>query len=410
MKSLLKSVLLILSGVIISLGLLYGYSVIFKTAAGDYIEESLRFVPIEPGDAIFSQISGEVFVIREEKILTPKAGDGIREGDVIKVVNDSWCQIHFVGKATMNLRSNTLVKIQRLLSSTKDTDIRTELLTGSMIYKVDKLELSDNLEVIAQEKIYRVEGTEFFVEAFTNGGSSVAVKEGKVAVLLSGAQDEAFIKSVPPGFSLDLNDWKKGTEPPDLNKLTQEQIRLFEKEGPGLPFVNKEELIYLEIVTEPAGAEVYINGRLTGRGRLSGLFPGDKILKIIVRKRGYEDKNENVTPGKLESSNLLFQLEPLGLDESLKSESMTAWPDPLKEIKARYEKEFQTLSSGFSSKIEETAETIKNLKNLSMNLESDIKGLKRTNSDLENQLEKSQEEQKKLRELLIQIQELSEQP
>jgi len=410
MKSLIKSVLLIGSGILISLGLLYGYSVIFKSAAGDSSAESLRFVPIEPGDAVISHISGEVYIIREEQMITPRPGDAVREGDVIKVVNDSWCQIHIVGKATMRLRSNTLVRIQKLLSSSRDTDFRTELLTGSMIYKVDRLESTDNLEVVAQEKIFRVEGTEFFIEAFT-GGSRVAVREGKVAVLEQAENlDENLLGTVSPGNSLDLRGWKQSDPLPGIKAMEPDQLNTIEEEGPTELFRQRENLIYLEMTTRPTGAEIYINGRLTGRNILKGLYPGAETLEITTRKRGYRDSRLEIKPADLTDSAIIIDLEPLGLNESLEMEEKESWPLSIDGLKAEYEREKQNIISGFENRIEENRKTIDTLNSQSMNLESDIRGLKKTNSQLQKELAKSLEDQKKLRELLLQIQELSEQP
>ncbi|MDA3958436.1 FecR domain-containing protein [Oceanispirochaeta sp.] len=427
MKSLVKSLLLIMAGLLLAVGLLYGYSIFFKTAGNEGLEESLRFIPIEPGDAIISRISGDVFIIREELILTPHVGDALREGDVIKVVDESWCQVHFVGKATMSLRSNTLVKIQKLLSSPMDSDIRTELLTGSMIYKVDRLDATDNLEVIAQEKIYRVEGTEFMVEIYS-GGSRVAVQEGNVVVLQkSGNQEEKLLKTVPSGFSLDLQGWNKDLPLPEAKELNQEDKRIFEEEGPGLPYRDPATMMYLEIRTAPPGGQIFVDGKLTGQSRLSGLFPAEGNLTILARKRGFSDSSMNVKLQDLKSSLLVLKMNPLGLNESLEAEKTSSRPEKIDEIKSQFEKEISDLNSGFSRKIEENTQENKKLlqdsTNFSMSLQSDIVNLRNKNSalekkkteqekmriELEKELENSLSEQQKLRDLLTQIQELSDQ-
>ncbi len=406
MKSILKSVLLVASGILISLGLLYGYSVLFKNAALPSSVESLRFVPIEPGDAVISHISGEVYLIREEKMIAPRPGDAVREGDVIKVVDDSWCQIQIVGKATMKLRSNTLVRIQRLLSSGRDTDFRTELLTGSMIYKVDRLEATDNLEVVAQERIFKVEGTEFFIEAFA-GGSRVAVTDGKVAVLdRTDPQDEKLIASVTPGNSLDLKEQKEGTIS-GTRPISSEEEGIILNEGPFELNRVKEELIYLEITTVPRGADLYINGRLAGKNALDGLYPGAETLQITARKRGYRDSRLDIKPGDLTDPVIILSLTPLSLEESLQSEQEGGWPLSAAGLKADFEREKQNLIDGFSSRIEENQQTINSLNSRSMGLEDSIRKLEKSNTQLEKELKQSQEDQKKLRELLIQIQELS---
>jgi FecR protein len=411
MKSIVKSILLILAGALVAGALLYGYSIFIESAGT--VDESLSFVEIEPGDAVISHISGEVYLIREEKILSPRPGDAVREGDVIKVVDDSWCQVHFVGKATMSLRSNTLIKIQKLLTSTKDIDVRTELLTGSMIYKVDRLSATDNLEVQAQEKIYRVEGTEFYIEAFA-GGSRVSVQEGTVAVLQDTGDEERLLKTVPAGQSLNLKQWKQGTALPEIEDISSSDIRIFKEESPVLFDMNEKSLVYLEIRTLPEGAQLYLDGRLNSRGNLTGLFAPDETLSILARKRGYRDINMKLLPGEQSSSDVILKMEPLGLEESLKEESENPQTESLEELKARFETESEALTGNFTKQIRESEVHLEEMKSLSLILQNNIDNLKGSNSELsdekielEEKLEKSLTEQEKLKQLLLQIQELS---
>lgn len=412
MKSIVKSILLIFAGVLVAGSLLFAYSYFIKSSGIE--DDSLSFVEIQAGDAVISHISGEVYLIREETILIPSPGDAVREGDIIKVVDDSWCQVHFVGKATMNLRSNTLIKIQKLLTSTKDIDVRTELLTGSMIYKVDRLNATDNLEVQAQEKIYRVEGTEFYIEAFADGGSRVSVQEGKVAVLLDNGEEERLLKTVPGGQSLNLKKWKEGTPLPEIEDLSSSDVRIFKEESPVLFDTADKSLVYLELTTIPAGVQLYLDGRLNSRGNLTGLFAPDEPLNILARKRGYRDLNVKLVPGDQNSSVVILKMEPLGLEESLKEESENSPIESLEEMKVRFETESEALTGSFTKQIKESELQLKEMKSLSLSLQNDISKLEGNNSDLNNEqielkakLEESLIEQEKLKQLLLQIQELS---
>ncbi len=410
MKSFIKSIALLLIGALGAGGLLLGYSLIVKTIDSD----PLSFVEIEPGDAVISHISGEVYLIREEKMIVPKPGDAVRQGDIIKVVDDSWCQVHFVGKATMSLRSNTLVEIQRLLTNSRDIDVRTELLTGSMLYKVDRLNATDNLEVRAQERIYRVEGTEFYIESHAGAGSRVAVREGTVAVLRSTAGgEEEVLSQVAQGESLDLEGWEPGAAVPEKGSLNTLDREIFKKESLEV-WEEQAELVYLEITTLPEGVQLYQNGRLNRSGRLSGLFDAEVPLTLLARKRGYEDLNLKVIPGELESSKIVLRLEALGLEESLKEEAGNEPEESLEEMKERYDREMEALSEDFSEQIRVSSTRLDELENLSSGLQSEIGRLSGDNSslstekaELEKQLAESLEEQRKLRELLLQIQELS---
>jgi hypothetical protein len=406
--ALLRSLSLIALGILIAGALLYGYSRLFNTPSQK--DDSLRYVPVRPGDAVISLISGEVYIIREDKMITPRAGDAVREGDVIKVVDDSWCQVHISGKATMNIRSNTLLKVQRLLTGTRDIDIRTELLTGSMIYKVDRLESTDNLEVLAQRKIYRVEGTEFIVAA-SSAGSRVAVREGHVAVLLED-QDQSPLELVPAGKSLDLRGWEDGTPLPESGEIGLRDRRIFEEETPNLGSY-EQELVYLEISSEPEGAQIYLDGRLSGRRGLSGLFSADEELVVLARKRGYQDVSLKITPRNLRSSRIVLKLFPLSLEDSLKNEADRDPETSMEELQARFE-EAEDLNSSFRDQIRQSETRLEELNNLSRTLKRDLDNMEGDNSSLrqekkklEKELEASIQEQEKLRNLLIEIQKLS---
>ncbi|MDC7233680.1 MAG: FecR domain-containing protein [Spirochaetales bacterium] len=414
MKSIIKSILLILAGALTAGALLYGYSYFIRTAGPADGAESLSFVEIKPGDAVISHISGEVYLIREEKMITPRPGDAVQQGDIIKVVDDSWCQIHFVGKATMNLRSNTLLKIQKLLTSTRDIDVRTELLTGSMIYKVDRLNATDNLEVLAQEKIFRVEGTEFYIEARTDGGSRLSVREGTVAVLSDTENRDQLLDSVSEGETLDLRGWEEGTPLPAVRSLNSGERRIFEEESPAPPTDSREKLAALRIKTEPPGAQLYLDGRLSSSGTLNGLFSADKPLTILARKRGYKDLNMKLIPSEQDGSEIILKLAPLSIEESLKYEADTPAGESIEELKARFESESETLTAGFNRQIRESEAKLKEMEALSSSLQQTIAGLEGNNRtyiaekrELQEQLDRSLEEQEKLRQLLLQIQELS---
>ena len=249
-------------GVLLAAGLLYFYSdTLFNSPESESVKAvPEKIKPAEEGEAVITRISGEVFIIRAEEMITPLPGDRIREGDIIKVVDDSVCQVSFAGTASLKIRSNTLVKIRKLLSGNKDADIRTELLTGSMIYKVEELTNSENLQILAQERIYRVEGTEFMVQALPGGRTVVSVLDGKVAVLaLDDNQQETLLKSLKPMEKLELH--KDESEIPEIQDVTLKDEEVFRSESPDDIAVEREDLVYLQILSSPAGAQIYINGR-----------------------------------------------------------------------------------------------------------------------------------------------------
>ena len=403
MKKYLKSFSFFIAGVLLSAGLLYFYAETLFGSPGDPAEADLPAAvrPAEPGDAVITRISGEVFLIRNDEMIQPLPGDEVQQGDVIKVVDDSLCQVRFAGTASLHIRSNTLVRIRKLLSGSKDADIRTELLTGSMIYKVEELGDSENLQILAQERIYRVEGTEFMVQALSGGRTALSVLGGKVSVLsVDSNSNEVFLKSVEANEKLVLG--KGEAEVPDTQSLGREEQKIFEEESPEEFSVQRDDLIFLEISSRPAGAQIYIDGRLNGRSEASGLFLPDQEITILVRKRGYRDKSQRVIPGELENRRLILELSPLGAEQTLKEETIfTAEESPVDQLKRRHLEELADMRSSFTQKLARADSTTASLRKSESFLTDE-------NIKLEEELAKSRKESEKLRELIKQIQELAD--
>ncbi len=403
MRQAVKSLSFFISGVLLAAGLLYFYSdTLFNrpdSESGTSGPEKIR--PAEEGEAVITRISGEVYIIRAEKMIIPLPGDRVQEGDIIKVVDDSLCQVSFAGTASLKIRSNTLVKIRKLLSGNKDADIRTELLTGSMIYKVEELMNSENLQILAQERIYRVEGTEFMVQALPGGRTVVSVLDGMVAVLtLDDNQKETLLKSLEPMEKLELK--KDETEIPEVQAFTLNDEEVFRSESPDDVAVEREDLVYLQILSSPEGAQIYINGRLNGYSEVSGLFLPDTELTILLRKRGYRDESFRLLPGELEDSRLIVEMQPLDWEDTLEEEEALNKTDPaVEEMRLRHQKELTELRTSFTRKLAEAQEQSDSLKKSETFLAQE-------NMNLESELADSREETRKLRELIKQIQELAD--
>jgi len=414
MKQFLKIISLILLGALCATGLLYLYADRFQAVTEPDTALPASFKAASPGDAVITRISGEVYLIREGELLSPLPGDSVREGDIIKVVDDSWCQVRFAGTASLRLRSNTLVRIQKLLSSSRDTDIRTELLTGSMIYRVEHLEDAQNLQVIAEERIFRVQGTEFLLEALSDGATRLSVTDGRVAVLQA---DPSGRETLLRTLKADQGLYMTGEEevPPEPETLTEEVKELIRMERPEEVPVIRDDLVFLEITSRPPGAKLYLNGRLNGESRLSGLFLPDNELTVLARKRGYRDETLNILPAETELRHFTIRLTPLDLEETLREEEHSA-ASPVEEMKKQYERDLAELRTTFEERLNNSDDRVRDLTALSREMEDDLenlrdseKNLESRNSSLQEELEESREETEKLKLLIRQIQELADQ-
>lgn len=399
MKPFLKSSLIFLTGVLLAAGLLYFYADhLFDSPEGAEAGALPgKAAAARLGEAVITRISGEVYLIRGEAMLTPSPGDLLREGDVIKVVDDSFCQVHFAGTAGLRIRSNTLVRIRRLLSGSKDADIRTELLTGSMIYKVQELKAGENLEILAQDRIYRVEGTEFMLQVLPENRTALSVLSGRVA-LFSPGPEEAFLGALEARQSTVTSREDPAFETGPLSPADE---ALFREELPSYLPIEQEGLVFLQIAGRPEGAQIYLDGRLNGRTRVEGLFPAERELTVLLRKRGYRDETRRVVPGALEGGRLAVALTPLGEAETLEEESRRDDRDPVVEaLRQRHREEKERLRSSFSRQLAAAEEETR----LRERAEAE---LKREKSGLEEALAASREESDKLRRLIKQIQELA---
>ncbi|OQY35224.1 MAG: hypothetical protein B6241_01635 [Spirochaetaceae bacterium 4572_59] len=401
MKQALKFLSFFIMGILLALGLLYFYADTFfnsPTPATEMMPQKIDSA--KPGDAVITRISGEVFIIRNDVIHAPLPGDMVMEGDIIKVVDESFCQVRFAGTASLRIRSNTLVRIRKLLSGSKDADIRTELLTGSMIYKVKELKDSENLQILAQKRIFRVEGTEFMVEALPNGRTALSVVGGKVAVLsLNQDKTENLLKTLVKNERTILE--RDVSILPEIEILSGDDRDLFKAESPDDLSIQREDLVYLQISSRPAGARIYINGRLNGSNKIKGLFLPDTELTILLRKRGYKDKTFHILPGELAERNIVIDLIPAGLDQTLEEEQKQENLSAVELLKLRHQEELTELRSSFTQKLAVSS-------HVSESLKKSETFLTKENISLEEELTKSRNEARKLRELIKQIQELAE--
>ena len=187
MHPLLKYGLFVLAGAAVALLLLGLYSWLIDPYEGYGEPEELPPVKVTGKDVFITGISGEVYIIRNERIITADIGDSLKEGDVLKVVDQSYCQIQFSDRGTAGLDSNTVMLMKKLVNAQKDMQIRTEVLMGSMLYRVKRLSDNDQFEVESDGVLYDVKGTEFLVIR-SKDGVLLAVEEGAVHYTVDGEE------------------------------------------------------------------------------------------------------------------------------------------------------------------------------------------------------------------------------
>jgi hypothetical protein len=368
-------------------------------------------------EAFITAISGEVYILRNDSIINASLGEALFAGDIIKVVDDSFCQIQFSDLAAARIRSNSIIKIKNLFNLDKTPDIKTEILTGSMLYRVNKLSEGEKLEVKSADRIFSVRGTTFMLEK-DNDGTYLIVDEGLVAVSAKDSAEDYL--STPAGKEFYL---LKGSDEGEISAISPGNRKIME-ESSNLNFLSIEpeglKLVKTGVVTVPADAQIYVNGILSGKGHYTGLFPKEEEVVFLIRKRGYEDKVLSVTA----SDDLEYRvaLDPEGTDEMILAAELkrSAEENDL----ARLQREIESKNERLS----EVEALILSLKERNSQLESDrnssenqmrkmtsrIQVLEQQKEDLSSEinllkrkLDESTAREDKLRELIKQIQDLS---
>jgi|GEM_PF-1797144 len=368
-------------------------------------------------EAFITAISGEVYILRDDEILAATIGEALFAGDIIKVVDESFCQIQFSDLAAARVRSNTIIKIKNLFNLDKTADIKTEILTGSMLYRVNKLSEGEKLEVKSEDRIFSVRGTTFLVDR-NSDGTYLIVDEGLIAVSVK--DGTANSSSAATGDELYI---ARDSEIEQLSSISAANHKALE-EADNLNLLNieaeKNVLVKTGLVTIPGDAQIYVNGVLSGKGQFIGLFTKEEEVTFLVRKRGYEDKVLSVkATTDLEYS---IRLDPQGVDEEVitnelnRSTEESNLDNLRKELDSRNERlveiealiiELKERNSQLESDSSTSDTKIRRMTGQIQELEQQREDLTTEIGDLERKLSESTARESKLRELIKQIQDLS---
>ncbi len=181
--------------------------------------------------AVITFLSGDVSVLRNETWKYVDIGDFIEQEDTLKVGEDSFCELQFGDKASVRIQENTEVALDTILLEPGQANVTVKLAVGSILSKVGKLSGDERFSVKTSTATCGVRGTEFMVREDPDKTTTVAVKEGVVAVLPASVDVEALKE-------------KAGQE----NKALIERIEKLEEQAP--VFEANEEIVIGEKVLE----------------------------------------------------------------------------------------------------------------------------------------------------------------
>ena len=133
--------------------------------------------------AMITFISGEVLVAFSDDWQEAQIGDFLEEDDIIRVGEESYCELQFGDVGALRIQDNTEVLLQDVFLNPEESNVGVKLVAGSLLAKVSKLTGNDKFAVKTESAVCGVRGTEFWVTITDDGSTKLAVKEGKVAVL-----------------------------------------------------------------------------------------------------------------------------------------------------------------------------------------------------------------------------------
>jgi hypothetical protein len=359
--------------------------------------------------AVITHISGPVYVIRNNETIPAFPGEELQPGDIVKVTEGAVAQVQLADKGSALLGSDTLVRFMKLTGADQKLDLRTEILTGSLSYKVEKLDDSENITIEADGTEYEVRGTEFVIEK-NEDGTVLVVGEGKVQV--TGKVDGGEV-SVGPDEQLVI---REGEDPAKVEEINEEnRIRLASAAHlPAMPFGFEDapNPVLVEIVTDPPDSDIYIDGLKTGIGRFRGLLPEGTVIDIRVRRRGFSDYSFELYANS--DQYIEIQLEPSDLVETL-AQKKPENPQ-LERLRTDYEQRLTEMQLSFAdrsnldaeAKAEEQTRIARVRAEREAQLAAELELVKARGTVLQTELADSRSENQKLKELIQQIQELTD--
>lgn len=363
----------------------------------------------EKQTAVITHIAGLVYVIRGDETIPAYPGEQLQPGDIVKVTEGAVAQVQLADKGSALLGSDTLVRFMKLTGADQKLDLRTEILTGSLSYRVEKLDDSESIIIEADGTEYEVRGTEFVIEKYENG-TILIVGEG--AVQVSGNVSGGTV-SVGPDEQLVIEEDELAAEVEIISE--ENRIRLASSAPmPAMPFGYKDAPtpMLVEIVTNPADSDIYIDGLKTGTGKFHSLLPEGTVIDIRIRRRGFNDYTFELTADS--DQYLEIDLIPSNLDETIAQEK----PEnpQLARLRSDYERKLTELQSSFNNRSDQNAEAIAEEQARIARERAEREALlaarleleKARGTELETELADSRSENEKLRELIQQIQELTE--
>ena len=152
----------------------------------EQIKETEILTPVQKPkniEGIITYYSGEVSVFEGGEWYDVEIGDFVTEKNVIKVDQDSFCEIQFGNTAVVKIQQNSEINLARISLEPGNAHVALDMQLGNVLCKVQKLTGTESFKIKTQTAVCGVRGTEFSVSASKEADTILAVKKGAVSVL-----------------------------------------------------------------------------------------------------------------------------------------------------------------------------------------------------------------------------------
>lgn len=249
----------------------------------------------EQFQALITFLSGEVYVSRDSgEWKEAVIGESLKQGDSLRVDEDSYCEVQFGNTATIRIQQNTEVRLKDILLQMRLTKVKVALTAGAVLCKVRKLSKNDRFKIQTPSVICGVRGTQFVVRFSRSKGTVVAVKRGRVAVL-------------PAVLDVDAIKEKLKTKPKEL-------LAVLEKVEDAAPVVtaNRELRVNTAVIKKTEGVFKTVVDKITSVAVAERAIAPKKIKEItrLVNETVRRVK-ENISPPVTISKESLEELKPV---------------------------------------------------------------------------------------------------
>jgi outer membrane protein assembly factor BamB len=144
--------------------------------------------------------TGSVTITVGSNTRSADLGQEVPVDATVSTGDNSQCDLQFGSLGTLRVQADTKVSLDQISVGAERRISSMKLLEGAVAAKVSKLAGSDRFNVTTNSVVCGVRGTEFIVRTAGDGGTTVSVKEGRVA-LLPPAFDPAPLESGAAGTS-----------------------------------------------------------------------------------------------------------------------------------------------------------------------------------------------------------------